>query len=131
MTEAIATHLPPCFQVDRLSQQLQKLEGDLEAAKSAEASARSKAAAEAKQRALAAAEAEAAGANARQEHSQATSRLSASLKKLEVKLYVCCQGFTMCSKRQQDTQQLSRHSQGLHQQERSTHSCKRCHSCLW
>lgn len=111
MTEGTATHLPPCFQVDRLSQQLQKLEGDLEAAKSAEASARSKAAAEAKQRALAAAEAEAAGANARQEHSQATSRLSASLKKLEVR---ACH-FNSPHNCSRSFRGVGKHSRGLHQ----------------
>ena len=86
MTEWLAVFIPLCFQVDRLSQQLQNLETDLDAAKSPVVSNASKAAAEAKQHALAAAEAEAAGANARQEHSQAMSRLSASVKKLEVRL---------------------------------------------
>ena len=73
------------LQVDKLLQQLQKLERDLEAAKSAELSARAQAASEAKRRALASAEAEAAGANARTEHAQALGRLSASVKKLEVR----------------------------------------------
>ena len=50
-------HVPSSLQVDRLSQQLQELEKELEAAKGAEVpvvSNASKAAAEAKQRALAA-----------------------------------------------------------------------------
>ena len=71
--------------MDRLSQQLQKLERDLDSARSAEASARAEAASEAKRRALQTAEAEAAGANARSEHSQALSSLQASVKRLEVR----------------------------------------------
>lgn len=73
------------LQVEKLSQQLERLERDLETAKSAEASARAKAASEAKRHALASAEAEAAGANARSEHARALGRLSASVKKLEVR----------------------------------------------
>jgi len=73
------------LQVDRLSQQLHKLERDLDSAKSAEASARAEAASETKRRALQTAEAEAAAANTRSEHSQALSRLQASVKKLEVR----------------------------------------------
>ena len=72
------------LQLDRLSQQLQRLERELEAAKGAEASARAEAASEAKRRALQTAEAEAAGANARSEHAQALNSLQASVRKLEV-----------------------------------------------
>ena len=77
--------MPFVLQVDRLSQQLQKLERDLEAARNAEVSARAEAASEAKRRALQSAEAEAAGANARSEHAQALNTLQASVKKLEVR----------------------------------------------
>ena len=74
-------------QAERLSQQLQRLERDLDAAKSSETSARAQAAWEAKRSALQAAEAEAAGANARSEHAQALGRLTAASKKLEVGLH--------------------------------------------
>jgi len=78
--------------VDRLSQQLHKLERDLDSAKSAEASARAEAASETKRRALQTAEAEAAAANTRSEHSQVLSRLQACVKKLEVRTV----GLTFC-----------------------------------
>ena len=73
------------LQVDRLSQQLQKLERELETTRSAEASARAEAASEAKRRALQSAEAEAAGANARSEHVHALNSLQAAVKRLEVR----------------------------------------------
>jgi hypothetical protein len=72
------------LQLEKLSQQLQTAQKDLEAARSAEATARSKAAAEAKQRATQKAEADAAAANMRSEHAAELARLAANRKKLEV-----------------------------------------------
>ncbi len=71
-------------QLERLAQQLQAAQKDLEAARSAEASARSKAAAEAKQRTTHKAEADAAAANMRSEHAAELARLAGNRKKLEV-----------------------------------------------
>ncbi|BDA47782.1 probable MATH domain and coiled-coil domain-containing protein At3g at N-terminal half [Coccomyxa sp. Obi] len=75
----------PGRELEKLSQQLQAAQKDLEAARSAEAAARSKAAAEAKQRATQKAEAEAAAANLRSEHAAELARLAAARKKLETR----------------------------------------------
>lgn len=72
------------LQLEKLSQQLQNAQRDLDSARSAEATARSKAAAEAKQRATQKAEADAAAANMRSEHAAELARLAANRKKLEV-----------------------------------------------
>ncbi len=74
------------MQLEKVSQQLQAAQKDLEAARSTEAAARSKAAAEAKQRATQKAEAEAAAANLRSEHAAELARLATARKKLEVLL---------------------------------------------
>jgi len=71
-------------QLEKLSQQLQAAQKDLEATRNAEASARSKAATEAKLRATQKAETDAATANLRSEHAAELARLAAARKKLEV-----------------------------------------------
>ena len=78
------------LQLEKLSQQMQAAQRDLEAARNAEATARSKAAAEAKQRATYKAESDAAAANMRSEHAAELARLDANRKKLEVRTPAAC-----------------------------------------
>jgi hypothetical protein len=76
------------LQLDKVTQQLQQLQKDVEAARSAEASARGRTAAAEKLQATQAAEAEAAAANLRLEHNAELARLSNARKKAEVWLRI-------------------------------------------